>query len=148
MSRKPSEIYTTNDWGFLAQPKVEGQWFERKAHPPSHLPSRLRDFVYERIAHTLCGFANSNPDIGGLLVIGIGDTGELHGIDRHATDYVNILLSYADFLDGPTPEHKLVDCTRNDGAPDHLVFIYTPFLPSGLHAQLTVDAMFVVVIRL
>jgi len=107
MSLKPSEIYAMSDWHFLTQPKVEGQWFERKAHPPSHPPRGLRDFVYERIARTMCGFANSNPDVGGLLVFGIGDAGELHGIDRHGTDYINTLLSYADFLDGPTPEHKL-----------------------------------------
>lgn len=129
MSRKPFAIYATSDWHFLAQPKVEGQWFERKAHPPSHSPRGLRDFVYERIARTICGFANSNPDVGGLLVVGIGDAGELHGIDRHGPDYVNALLSYADSLDGPTPEHKLVDCTRNDGASDHLIFVYTRFLP-------------------
>ena len=128
MSRKPSEVYATNDWNFLAQPKVEGQWFERKAHPPSQTPRGLRDFVRDRVAPTLCGFANSNPDVGGLLVIGIGDQGELHGIDRHGTDYINTLLSYADFLDGLTPEHKLVDFTRDDSSTDHLIFIYTSFL--------------------
>ena len=96
MSRKPFEVYTANAWAFLAQPKVEGQWFERKAPPSSQPPRGLRDFVYDRIARTICGFANSNPDVGGLLVIGIGDQGELHGIDRHGTDYVNTLLSYAD----------------------------------------------------
>ena len=129
MSRKPSEVYATNDWNFLAQPKVEGQWFERKAHPPSQSPRGLRDFVRDRVAPTLCGFANSNPDVGGLLIIGIGDHGELHGIDRHGTDYVNTLLSYADFHDGLTPEHKLVDFTRDDSSTDHLLFIYTSFLP-------------------
>jgi predicted HTH transcriptional regulator len=129
MSRKPSEIYATNDWGFLVQPNIEGQWFERKAHPPAHPPKGLRDFVQERIARTICACANSNPDVGGLLVIGAGDNGELYGIDRHGTHYVNTLLSYADCLDGPTPEHKLVDCTREDGSPDHLIFIHTPFLP-------------------
>ena len=53
----------------------------------------------------------------------------MHGIDRLGTGYVNTLLSYADLLDGPTPEHKLVDCTRDNGSTDHLIFIYTPFLP-------------------
>jgi predicted HTH transcriptional regulator len=128
MSRKPSEIYATNDWACLVQPNIEGQWFERKAHPPSYPPRGLREFV-ERVARTLCGFANSNPDAGGLLVIGIGDAGELHGIDRHGPGYVNTLLSYAHHLDGPTPEHKRVDCTRADGSTDHLIFIHTPFLP-------------------
>ena len=128
MSQKPYEIYATNDWQFLAQPNVEGQWFERKAHPPSRSPRGLRDFVYERVARTICGFANSNPDVGGLLVIGIGDEGVIHGIDRLGTGYANTILSYADRLDGPTPEHKLVDCTRDDGLSDRLIFIYTPFL--------------------
>ena len=50
MSRKPSEIYATNAWDFLAQPKVESQWFERKAHPPSQPPRGLRDFVRDRVA--------------------------------------------------------------------------------------------------
>ena len=72
MSRKPSEIYATNDWNFLAQPKVESQWFECKAHPPSRTPRGLKEFVYDNIARPICGFANSNPDVGGLLVIGIG----------------------------------------------------------------------------
>ena len=128
MSRKPSEIYATNAWDFLAQSKVEGQWFERKAHLPSQPPRGLRDFIYDRVARPLCGFANSNPDVGGLLVIGIGDDGELRGIDGFGPDYVNTLLSYANLLDGPTPEHKLVDFTRDNGSTDHLIFIYTPFL--------------------
>jgi predicted HTH transcriptional regulator len=129
VSHKPYDIYTTNDWRFLTQPKIENQWFERKAHEPSHPPRDLRNFVYRRIARTICAFANSNPDIGGLLVIGIGDRGELHGIDRFGTDYANTILSYADLLDAPTPEHRLVDFTRDDGSTDHLIFIYTSFLP-------------------
>lgn len=129
MSRKPYEIYTTNDWQFLTQPQVEGQWFERKAHPPPQPPRGLRDFIRDSIARTICGFANSNPDVGGLLGIGIGNGGEGHGIDRFGTDYANTILAYADFLDGPTPEHKLVECRRDDGSTDHLLLIYTPFLP-------------------
>jgi hypothetical protein len=42
-------IYTTNDWDFLVQPNIEGQWFKRKAHPLSHLPRGLRDFVRDRL---------------------------------------------------------------------------------------------------
>lgn len=60
---------------------------------------------------------------------GIGDSGELHGIDRFGTDYANTMLSYAERLDGPTPEHRLVECTRDDGSTDHVIFMYTPFLP-------------------
>ena len=129
ISHKPYELYTTNDWRSLIQPKIENQWFERKAHDPSRQPRDLRDFIHQRIARTICAFANSNPDVGGLLVIGIGDRGELHGIDRFGTDYANTILSYADRLDGPTPEHRLVGFTREDGVADHLIFIYTPFLP-------------------
>ena len=128
-SHKPYELYENNDWRFLTRPKIENQWFERKAHDPSRQPGDLRNFIRQRIAPTICAFANSNPDVGGLLVIGIGDRGELHGIDRFGTDYANTILSYADYLDGPTPEHRLVEFTREDGAADHLIFIYTPFLP-------------------
>jgi predicted HTH transcriptional regulator len=127
MTHRPFEVYATSDWRFLTQPKIEGQWFERKAHLPTQQPANLKEFRYQ-IARTICGFANSNPDVGGLLVIGIGDGGELRGIDRLGQDYANIILPYSQLLDGPIPEHKLVDCIRDDGLTDHLIFIYTPFL--------------------
>lgn len=127
MSQKPFDIFTNGDWHFLTQPKLEGQWFERKGHPPNRHPSGLKEFR-QKIAHTLCSFANSNPDVGGLFVIGVGDSGELYGVDRLGTDYLNTVLSYAELLDGCTPEHKLVECTRDDGVNDHVVLIYTRFL--------------------
>ncbi len=127
MTPKPFEIYTNQDWKYLRQPKVEGQWFERKAQPIGRPPKDLRRFKYDNIARPICGFANSNPDVGGLLVIGISDTGEVIGIDQFGEDYLNSILSYGEFLDGPTPEHKIVDVKRNDGSDDHVIFIYTPF---------------------
>jgi predicted HTH transcriptional regulator len=66
--------------------------------------------------------------VGGLLVIGVGDAGEVHGIDRLGQEYANKVLSFYECIDGPMPEHKIVDCVRDDGSPDHLIFIYTPFL--------------------
>ncbi len=44
MSQKPFDIFTTGDWHFLTQPKLEGQWFERKGHPPNRHPSGLKEF--------------------------------------------------------------------------------------------------------
>jgi predicted HTH transcriptional regulator len=127
MTRKPYEIYTTSDWKFLAQPKIEGQWFERKSHSPNHTPSNLKEFRFQ-LSRGICGFANSNPDVGGLLVIGIGNNGELHGLDGFGSEYINNVLEYHQVLDGPIPEHKIVEFVREDGSTDHLVFIFTPFL--------------------
>lgn len=128
----PHEVYETEDWRFVAQPKVEGQWFERKAHAVSHPPKELKTFVYEKVARTVVGFANSNPDKGGLLVIGVGDHGEVVGIDRLGVDYPNVILAAHESLDGPIPLNKLVAVTREDGADDHVIFIYTPFLQGRL----------------
>lgn len=148
MNRKPLDIYTSGDWKYLLQPRVEGQWFERKGHPPTRQPSGLREFR-EKIARTICGFANNNPDVGGLFVVGVGDNGELYGIDQHGTDYLNTVLSYDELLDGPVATHKIIDCEHPDGRPDHVVFIYTRYLPQrvarttngechGRHADRTV----------
>jgi predicted HTH transcriptional regulator len=128
MNKKPLDVYITEDWRFVTQPKLEGQWFERKAHPTTRTPSNLKEFK-EKIARTICGFANSNSDTGGLFVVGLGNRGELYGVDHHGTDYLNTILSYGELLDGPTAEHKLIEFTRENGTTDHLVFIYTRFLP-------------------
>ena len=61
MSRKPSEVYAINDWDFLAQPKVEGQWFERKAHPPSQSPKG--ELHFEDEPATLCSDQDLEPGI-------------------------------------------------------------------------------------
>jgi predicted HTH transcriptional regulator len=128
VNRKPFDIYSADDWSYLTQPRVEGQWFERKGHPPTRTATNLREFR-EKIAHTICGFANNNPDVGGLFVVGIGDAGELYGIDPHGPDYLNKILSYDELLDGPIAHHKIIECQHPDGRSDHLVFIYTRFLP-------------------
>jgi predicted HTH transcriptional regulator len=102
---------------------------ERKAHPlnPAPSPSAVRNFAKEKIAPWICGFANINPE-GGLIVVGIDDRGDIIGIDRFDSRYVNELTTFYDFLDGPQPTHKIVPCSRSDGSPDHVLLIYTPYL--------------------
>src|SRR5438034_8891239 len=129
MTSKPYDVYTNAQVALLTATGIESQWFERKAHPPDRAPTGLREFV-QHIAETICGFANNNPEVGGLFVVGVADNGEVHGVDRLGTDYTNRILGYAELLDGPTPEHKIVEATRADGAGDHIVLIYTSFLPN------------------
>src|SRR5215217_2861939 len=92
MTQRPLDVFEADDWRFLAQPRVESQWFERKAHPPDRPPRDLKTFRTDRMARPICGFANSNPGIGGLLVIGIADGGQVHGVDRFGLEYQNELM--------------------------------------------------------
>lgn len=128
MMKKPFQVYTENDWQYFTKEHFEGQWFECKAHPINKTPSGLKSFCKGKIAGRICSFANSNPDVGGLLIIGIDDEGKVVGIDQHGQSYINEILSYHEFLDGPKPQDKIVECVREDGNRDHLIFIYTPFL--------------------
>jgi hypothetical protein len=67
-----------------------------------------------------------------MACIGLGDSGEVHGIDRLGQDYANKILSFYECLDSPMPEHKIVDRVRDDGSSDHLIFIFAPFLPNRM----------------
>jgi len=126
--RKPYEVFSSSDWQFLTASKLEGQWFERKAHVAGQPPSGLKNFVRDKIAATVCGFANSNPEVGGLFVLGIDNLGGVVGVNAFGEDYLNTVLSFRDYLDGPTPEHKIIDCTTSTGGEDRLLLLYTPYL--------------------
>lgn len=133
--RKPHDVFTTGAWQWLTGPDVEVQWFERKAHPVNRVPKDLSDFK-EHIAEAVCGFANSNPDAGGLFVLGIGNRGEPLGIDRHGTPYLNSIQKFEEQLDGPRPAIRLVEITNERGETDHVLLVFVDFLPNRV-AQTT-----------
>jgi hypothetical protein len=131
---RPREVYEANNWRFLTQTILEGQWFERKAHPAGQSPKDVKGFRYDRVARTIVAFANSNPDVGGLLVVGIADGGEIIGIDWCGLSYQNEILSAHELLDGPNPQMKLVEVLRENGCSEHLIFIFTPYLADRVAA--------------
>lgn len=45
MSQKPYDIYTVSDVVFLTQSKLEGPWFETKAHDLKRTPTGLKEFI-------------------------------------------------------------------------------------------------------
>lgn len=66
VSIKPRELFDSPRIEVLCAKDVEGQFYERKSKREP-----------ERIAETICAFANSNREHGGMLAIGISDDGKL-----------------------------------------------------------------------
>jgi predicted HTH transcriptional regulator len=105
------------DWNVLTAPRIEGQWYERKA---SSEP--------EKIAEAISAFANSNPD-GGLLVLGLENNGQIRGLDYLGQDKISQLQKSCTLVTQQT-DQKLVSAQSIDGRQVTLLFIYTPFSPN------------------
>ena len=105
----PKALFQSAEISLLCAEHIEGQFYERKSkHPP------------EKLAETICAFANSNQDKGGLLAVGISDDGTIDGLVHRPDVNLNSLLRYHHFTGTPT-RNKLVDCTNRDGNKDRVL---------------------------
>jgi predicted HTH transcriptional regulator len=112
----PKALFDRPDLALLCAKNIEGQYYERKSK---------RD--PERLAETICGFANSNREYGGLLAVGISDDGVLEGVCNRADININRLLEYHHYT-GTTTQHRLLRCIGKEGRDDEILLIYVPYL--------------------
>ena len=78
---KPKQLYERPDMALLCAKDIEGQFYERKSK---------RD--PQKLAETICAFANSNRGDGGLLAAGISDDGVIEGLRNRQDVNINTLL--------------------------------------------------------
>lgn len=114
----PKALYHAGDFNVLCAAKIEGQFYERKAK---------RD--PDRLAETICAFANANTEHGGLLAVGITDQGQIEGLRQRPDVDVNKLVQYHYYTGTPT-QYRFVDCVNSKGQPDQVLLIYVPYLPN------------------
>jgi predicted HTH transcriptional regulator len=112
----PGALFHSPDLNLLCAEKTEGQYYERKSK---------RD--PEDLAKTICAFANSNRDHGGLLAVGISDDGHIEGLYNRNDINVNRLLEYHHYT-GAQSQHKLFPCVNTNGQNDKILLIYVPYL--------------------
>ena len=100
----------------MCRTEIEGQFYERKS---KRTPDKL--------AETICAFANSNRGRGGLLAVGISDDGQIDGLHNQADLNLNSLLTFHHFSGTPT-ESNFVECINKNGHRDEILLIYVPYL--------------------
>jgi len=115
-SVKPLELFHSPDLSLLCARDIEGQFYERKSKRPP-----------DKLAETICAFANTNRDHGGLIAVGISDAGDVDGIRNRPDVNVNSLRLYHHYT-GANTRHKFVDCKNLRGDPDQVLLIYVPYL--------------------
>jgi predicted HTH transcriptional regulator len=126
-------------WPFLTAPTddhFEGQCFDRKEAGRVDASgavgggeiSRIRK---ELIRECVSAFANVNVN-GGLLVLGIGKGGEVHGVSHLTEDQKNKLVDIDQLLVHHGCAVKLHSCTNAKGQQDEIILILAPFCRSAI----------------
>ncbi len=141
MSRpKPRHVFDDprSHWGYLTQPTdddFEGQHFDRKEaghlQPNGTLPRNTLDNLKELVIKTISAFANKNAE-GGLLVLGISSTGQVHGIDHLSEEQKNSITNLNNLLRAHAAEVCFHDCQDATGNDKTLCLIYTPYLQNAI----------------
>lgn len=125
-------------WEFLTQPNddsFEGQHFDRKEvsrlqATASLTPSAL-EAVKQHVIKTVSAFANSNTE-GGLLVLGISSSGEVHGIDHLSEVQRNSITDLNALLRNHAAEVIFHDCQNAMGNDKTLCLIYSGYVPNAI----------------
>ena len=138
---QPRDVFRdpASHWAFLTladDTMFEGQHFDRKevcrANRHGVVPDAdLSRFRREHVAESLSAFANVNPH-GGLLVLGLGSGGEVHGLSHLRESQRNALAIIDDLLVNQTCEVKFFDCQNCEGAADTIALVYAPYTTSGI----------------
>lgn len=113
---KPADLFRSPDLTLLCAKHIEGQFYERKSKCDA-----------DKLAQTICAFANSNRDHGGLLAVGIADDGSIDGLLNRDDVNVNRLLEYHYYTGTPT-ERRFVACKNRRGQDDQILLVYVPYL--------------------
>ena len=114
----------------------EGQHFDRKEVPLGRLNGRvdrttLRQFKMRKVAACISAFANSNRD-GGLLVLGVSNTGEIKGISHLSENEINSLTAFSDLLKNQTAIVSFAEDQTSAGITVKILLIYVPYTSNAI----------------
>jgi predicted HTH transcriptional regulator len=137
---KPRAVFDDPDahFDFLTLPSdadFEGQHFDRKeacrARPDGNVaPSDFKK-IGEQITECVSAFSNKNRD-GGLLVLGIGSTGEVRGLAHLSEAQVNAMTRLDTKLVHHRCEAKLFEVTNAQGQSDHIALFYAHYVDNAI----------------
>lgn len=132
----PKELFENpaKHWSHLTAPNdqdCEGQHFDRKALPLGIISKSQFENLIDEITATVSAFANQNRQ-GGLLAIGIGKTGEIHGITHFTEQQRNAIGNIDTLLRNQAAQVRAHECTRADGQQTSVTLIYTPEATTGI----------------
>ncbi len=132
----PREVFDNyqQHWDFItanSDDDFEGQHFDRKEVPPVESDGQvdrnaLRRFKMEKVAACISAFANSNKE-GGLLVLGVSNTGEIKGTDHLRESEINSLMAFNDLLKNQTTSVNSVEGQNCAGVKKQILLIYVPY---------------------
>ncbi len=121
-----------NYWNFLTVKEdvdFEGQYFDRKEagriKSTGFVDRSTIQSVVNDIAESVSAFANSNK-LGGLLVLGVSNRGEIKGINHLNDDQRNIITNIHALLSNQAATVKFFDCQNDSNTPDKICLIYVP----------------------
>lgn len=113
----------------------EGQYFDRKEAckpgPNGTVPGAQLSKLREDIVECISAFANTNQ-LGGLVVVGIGKDGTVHGIDHLSDQQRNSLTNLQPLLRNHASQVKFVDCEDCRGKPNKLLLVYVPYISDAI----------------
>jgi predicted HTH transcriptional regulator len=140
VSPKPKDVFTDPQsyWEFLTAPRAEDfecQHFDRKeagragtdGSVTGSQVSKLRDQTIECIS----AFSNSNKG-GGLLVVGISNTGEVTGVQHLSEQQRNSLTNINVRLVNQSTTVKYVDCEDKNKTANKIILVYAPYVDNGI----------------
>ena len=137
----PKEVFENyrQHWDFItanSDDDFEGQHFDRKEVPPIRSNGQvdrndLKRFKTTKVAACISAFANSNKD-GGLLVLGVSNTGEIRGVNHLSESEINSLTAFNDLLKNQTAITNFAECQNKAGIAVKILLIYVPYTPRAI----------------
>jgi len=125
----PKQIFDNPDLDFFSSQYLEGQYFERKE-------TRKPDML----SNTISAFANSNHE-GGLLILGIDDTGNIVGTAKSGQEWKNkIQKGLNDNIPQAKYDLKWHPCKSTSGRDDSILLIFVYFSPDKVIEKTNGDA--------
>ena len=132
MIHNPKAVFDNPDQfiEFFKSPTFEGQYFDRK-EVKKEGENAIKN-VANGIIECVSGFANYNVD-GGLIAIGISNSGIIEGIDHLTEDQRNTkLLGALEKLKHHATLSREISATKNDGTQVTILLLYTPYTYTGI----------------
>lgn len=137
---EPKEVFDSPEkyWEFLTakdDSTFEGQYFDRKEagrlDECGNFSNSQIQKVTGQITECISAFANTNL-LGGLLVLGISNKGEVKGIEHLTEKKLNSLLNINSMLSNQSAQVRLIDFKNNFKSSNNIALIYVPYTKYGV----------------
>lgn len=125
----PAELFSDPKqyWDFITSTtdaEFENQHFDRKQAGNNGIatPSSI-DKLQDEIKECISAFANHE---GGVIIVGISKTGDIHGINHLNPDQLKRITSINQLLRNQSAMIKYMDCINKQGESERILLIYVP----------------------